>query len=168
MLLESLTMLSRENLLAGIAGASLVFVSVLIIVLLAFLVFSYIFFGFAYMAIAKKTKQKHPGISWIPGVGPLIVAFNSSKNHWWPWLLIIGFFIPILEGITAMIFGIMTIYWHWKMFKSLKRPAWWAILNIIPIVQFVVVGISAWGKTTSSKRVSVKKVSRKKKLKKRR
>ncbi len=106
----------------------------------------YIYFGFAYMAIGKKAKLSSPGLSWIPGVGPLIIAFQASKMHWWPWLLLIGTIIPIVNIIAGIAFTIFVIIWNWKMFEVVGKPGWWAILMLIPIVGLIMVGIAAWSK----------------------
>ncbi len=110
------------------------------------LVFAYVYLSFAYSAVAKKAKLRSPGIAWIPFVGPLIIAYKTSKMHWWPWLLIIGFFIPIVNVIANLVFTVFTVIWHWKMFESIKKPNWWSILMLIPIVNFVIIGIAAWSK----------------------
>ena len=107
---------------------------------------AYVYYGFAYMAIAKKLKFRSPGIAWIPLVGPAIIAFQTAKMHWWPWLLIIGMFIPVISPLFAIAFGVFVIIWHWKMFEALKKPGWWAILMIVGIVREVLIGITAWGK----------------------
>ena len=135
MALESL---SGEGLLALIAGMIVVFTIISIAM--------YIYMGFAYMAIGRKAKLKTPELSWIPGLGPLILAFQASKMHWWPWLLLIGMFIPFVNFIASLLFMVFAIIWHWKLFEAVKRPGWWAILLLIPIVGLVMVGIAAWSK----------------------
>lgn len=106
----------------------------------------YVYMGFAFMAIAKRARQSYPGLSWIPGVGPLIIAFKASKMHWWPWLLLIGCFIPFISFLFVITFLVFAVIWNWKMFEAIKRPGWWAILMLIPIVGFVMIGVAAWGK----------------------
>jgi hypothetical protein len=41
---------------------------------------------------------------------------------------------------------IVMIYFWWKIAEAVKRPGWWGILLIIPIVNLVVIGLMAWGK----------------------
>lgn len=106
----------------------------------------YIYMGLAYMALGKKAKLKTPSLSWIPGIGPLILAFQASKMHWWPWLLLIGMFIPVLNFIASPVFTVFAIIWHWKMFEAVGRPGWWGVMLLIPIVGLVLVGIAAWSK----------------------
>lgn len=129
-----------EAALLGLLGASLFF-----IVLIGIIV--YVYMGFAYMAIARKAKLSAPGIAWIPSIGPNIIAFRISKMHWWPWILFAGFFIPVISVICSILFTVFTVIWHWKLFEKVGRPGWWAILWLIPIVNLVLVGIAAWGKS---------------------
>lgn len=107
---------------------------------------SYLYLSFAYSAVGRRAKVKSPGLAWIPGIGPLIIAYKASKMHWWPWLLIIAMFIPVVGFIANIIFLVFTVIWHWKMFESVKRPGWFSILMLIPIVNFVIIGVVAWGK----------------------
>ncbi len=130
--------LMTGEILALIAG--MILISIIVAIGL------YIYTSFAFMAIAKKAKQKNPGLAWIPGVGPLIIAYQTSKMHWWPWLLLIGCLIPFLGWIATMTFWVFSIIWMWKMFEKVKKPGWWAILMIIPIVGLIMVGIAAWSK----------------------
>ncbi len=106
----------------------------------------YIYMGFAFMAIAKKAKLKSPGLAWIPCVGPMIIAYQTSKMHWWPWLLFIGCVIPIVNIFAMIALAVFFIIWMWKTFEAVKKPGWWAILHLIPIVGLVMVGIAAWSK----------------------
>ena len=130
-----------------LTGGILAFLAGMIIFTVLISIALYIYMGFAYMAIGRKAKLKTPELSWIPGVGPLILAFQASKMHWWPWLLIIGMFIPFVAFIAGPIFMVFAIIWHWKMFESINKPGWWAILFLIPIVGLIMVGIAAWSKS---------------------
>lgn len=117
-----------------------------LIFLFVLVIASYIFMSFAYMAIARKAKYPSPGIAWIPAVGPALIVSKTAKMHWWPILLMIGFWIPFLGALLAIAFTVFNIIWHWKTFEALKKPNWWSILMLIPIVNFVIIGIVAWSK----------------------
>ena len=116
----------------------------------------YIYMGFAFSAIGKKAKQKSPMLAWIPLVGPLIVSYQISKMHWWPWLLLIGFFIPFVNFVCMLVFGVYAMIWMWKTFEAVKRPGWWALVSlgaIIPFIGFLftlaylaLIGMAAWAK----------------------
>jgi uncharacterized membrane protein YhaH (DUF805 family) len=144
----------------GATGLMSIFVWMFLTFALAFvflLVFSYVFKAFAYMSIAKKTKQHNPGISFIPFVGPRIVAYKSSKMHWWPGFLLIGLVIPFLGQLMILVFCVITVYWHWKMFENLNRPGWWSILALIPIVNYFLLGFAAWENSKPVKKSSKKR-----------
>jgi hypothetical protein len=108
----------------------------------------YIYTSFAFMAIGKKAGVKHPGLAWIPQIGPLLVAFMASKNHWWPWLLFIGVVIPLVNFIAMVVFLVFATIWQWKMMEAVNKPGWWAILVFIPfvggLVYLILIGIAAW------------------------
>jgi len=134
--------LGLEAIMALIAGM-IVFFVVLLVAL-------YIYLGLAFTAIGKKAKLKTPGLAWIPFLGPLIIAYQTSKMHWWPWLLIIGFVIPFLNFLAIIAFTVFAYIWTWKMFEAVKKPGWWALLGLIPfvggLVLLVMYGVAAWSK----------------------
>ena len=109
-------------------------------------VLAWIYLGFAYMAIAKKNGQSSPGLAWIPFVGPMIVSFKAAKMHWWPWILLAGFVVPFVGMVALIVFDVFLIIWHWKMFEAIRKPGWWAILLLIPIVNIIIIGVAAWSK----------------------
>jgi hypothetical protein len=129
-----------------IGGGLLALIMGMIVVFIIVGIALYIYMSFAFMAIGRKAKLKTPELAWIPGVGPLILAFQTSKMHWWPWLLLIGTLIPVIGFIFSITFAVFAVIWYWKMFEAIKRPGWWALLCLIPIVNFVLYGIAAWSK----------------------
>lgn len=130
-----------------LAGAGLfAFIAGMIIFALVIGIALWVYTSFAYMAIAKKARQNSPGLAWIPYIGPLIVAYKASKMHWWPWILFVGFLIPVIGWIPLTLLFVYVIIWHWRMFETIHKPGWWAILMIIPIVNLVMIGIAAWSK----------------------
>lgn len=142
--------------LAGASGAG-GFLAVILGMLVAFLVIGlllWIYLALAFMAIGRKAKDPLAGLAWIPFIGPSLIAFRASKMHWWPWLLlIVGAFIPYISSslswvgsIASIIFGVYSIIWSWKMFEVVKKPGWWAILCIIPVLNLILYGIAAWSK----------------------
>ncbi|MEM4330939.1 MAG: hypothetical protein QW273_02940 [Candidatus Pacearchaeota archaeon] len=127
-----------------------------LILLLVLFIAVYIYLGFAFSAIGRKAKLKTPNLAWIPFVGPLIIAFQISKMHWWPWLLLIGIIIPIVNILVLLAFTVFATIWQWKMFVAIGKPGWWALIDLggfIPfigvlftIAQLVLYGIAAWSK----------------------
>jgi len=143
--------------LAGLIG----FLAAFFVLFLLIGIGVYIYSSFAFVRIGKKAGLSNPNIAWIPGVGPLINAFRISKMHWWPWLLVIAFFIPILNFFAIVLFAVYAYIWMWKMFEAVGRPGWWVLLGLIPIaggiILLILVGIAAWGEPETMKRTVVKK-----------
>jgi len=135
---EELMNLGVGTIFSLIAGMFVIFLLIFVAL--------YVFMGFAFMSIAKKAKLSTPGLAWIPGVGPLIITYQASKMHWWPWLLLIGCAIPILNIFASIAFMVFTIIWLWKTFEAINKPGWFAILMLIPVVNMIIIGVTAWSK----------------------
>lgn len=129
----------------GILAAIMAFLVIFLILGLAI----YIYISFAFMAIGKKVKYPTPGIAWIPFIGPALITSKTAKMHWWPILLLIGIFVPLVNSLFLLVFGIFFVIWLWKTYEVIKKPGWWAILMIIPVVNIVgliLLGVAAWSK----------------------
>ena len=133
----------------GLGSIFAVFAGLAVVMVIVFIAL-WVYMSWAFMVIGRKAKLNMPGLAWIPGIGPAIIAYQASKKHWWPWLLligiVIGFFVPVISTIAYILFAVMVIYWLWYMFEAIKKPGWWAILMIFPIVRLIVLGMAAWGK----------------------
>ena len=139
---------------SALTGGVLAFIAGMLILAIILSIALYIYMGFAYMAIGRKAKLNSPGLAWIPGIGPLIIAFEASDMPSWPWFLILGIFTgfihPFLAYAFMIAFGVFAIIWEWKMFEVVKRPGWWSLLRLIPfvgiLIHLVLIGIAAWSK----------------------
>lgn len=139
--------MANLDLASGILGGGLMaFAAAFLLVFVVIMIVLYIYMSLAFMAIGKKAKLKTPALAWIPAVGPGIIAYQASKMHWWPWLLLIGIIIPVVGGLAQLAFFVFFIIWMWKTFEVINKPNWWAILLIIPVVNLVIIGIAAWSK----------------------
>ncbi|MFP4568307.1 MAG: hypothetical protein ACLFN8_05170 [Candidatus Woesearchaeota archaeon] len=141
--MEELFMTTGYDGLFALAAGMLVF---LIIALIGI----YVYTSFAFMKIGQKAKLKTPELAWIPGVGPTILAYQSSKMHWWPWLLLIAIIIPFLNILAMLTFAVFSYIWMWKLFENINKPGWWPLLGLIPgvgaIIFLIIIGLAAWGK----------------------
>lgn len=134
------------NLLGAFVGIFIVFILILFAL--------YLYSSAAYSKIGRKAGLNSPGIAWMPGLGWLAVIFESSKMHWWPFLimvcgfllgyililsvLIVGAIMAILGGailFATMIFWlVITTIWHWKTYKTVGKPGWWILVPILATI----------------------------------
>lgn len=133
---------------AGVPEALIAFFAGILMLAIIIGIAIYIYTSLAFMKIGQKAKLKTPELAWIPGIGPTILAYQSSKMHWWPWLLLAGIIIPYLNFIAIITFTVFTYIWMWKLFENIKKPGWWPLLQLIPfigqIIFLVLIGIAAW------------------------
>ena len=129
---------------SGMDSGMWAFLAAYMVIALIFGLGSYIYYAFAFMTIAKKTNYPTPAIAWIPGIGQLIISASVAKMHWWPILLILVGWIPFVGWIGMVVLAVYSVIWTWKVCEARKKPGWWAILMLIPIVNFIMIGIVAW------------------------
>ena len=116
-------------------GAFMIFA---LIILLAI----YLYMAFALMTIANKTKTKNSWLAFIPIANIYLMTQIAGLSGWWTLAVLAGI-IPVIGSIAVL--AAMAYFW-WLIAEKLKRPNWWGILMIIPIVNLVIIGILAWGK----------------------
>lgn len=121
--------------LLALAGAALMFALVIILIL-------YLYAAFALMAIAKRTKTKDGWLAFIPIANIYLMTQIAGLSGWWTLAIFAGL-IPMIG--TLAVLAAMIYFWY-LIAEKCKRPGWWGILFIIPIVNLVVIGILAWGK----------------------
>ena len=136
-----------EEMLGPLLGAgALALIGTLLVLWIILGLAVYVYNSWAFMVIGRKTKYESPGLAWIPLVGPLIITSQAAKMHWWPILLLAGIWIPIVGSLCSIAVAVFSVIWLWKTFEAVKRPGWWALLCLIPVVNLVLIGIAAWGK----------------------
>jgi len=108
----------------------------------------YIYFALALYAIAKKTDTPNPWMAWVP-IANIILTWQISKTPVWTLIVLFAAmfvtFIPIIGQLLA--FGIIAIqiFWWWKICEKIGYPSWWSVMQLIPVVWLVMIGIMAWG-----------------------
>lgn len=137
-------MANEELFLGGAVAAILGLALIFFILFFAVVIGFYIYCSLAFRAIARKARYSNPDMAWIPLVGPALIASKTAKMPWWPILLLLGVFIPVVGGVLSLAYYIIFTIWMWKTFKVIDKPEWWAILLWIPIVNLIMLGIAAW------------------------
>jgi hypothetical protein len=126
--------LAGEEMLSGLGPAVLAVMFVLVLAV-------WIYQGFAMMAIAKRSKTPNGWLGFIPIANVYLLTQIGKQSGWWT-LGIIAALIPVI-GVIAVL--ALTIFLWWKACEVLKRPTWWSIMQAIPIVNLIFLGIMAWG-----------------------
>lgn len=130
------------------AGEKSVFMALTMIIALFFLIFFflilvvYVYSALALQAIAKRTKTKKPWLAWVP-VANIYLMTQIGKLPGWTTFFVLGAFIPTFGPAIIAAF---TIALWWRIAEARKYPGWWGLLMVIPLVNFVVMGILAWAR----------------------
>lgn len=106
-------------------------------------VISYVYFALALMTIAKKTNTPNAWLAWIPIANVYLMTQVAELPAWWTLAILLAL-IPVVGPAVVVV---ISAYWWWKISERLGKPGWWGILTIIPIVNFVIMGMLAWGNT---------------------
>jgi len=150
--LAGLNAAEQSGLIAFVLGAFLVVFLLVLVV--------YLYMAFALYAMAKKLSIENPWLAFIP-IGNLVLMANMAEMHWWPILLLIGSLFPFIGFAFSIAFIVFWVMWWLKIIPKLGKPDWWVVLLFVPIVNFVIYGILAWG--DSGGVTPIRKVNKKKK-----
>jgi len=115
----------------------------------------YIYLSIAYSKIGKKTQLSNPGIAWMPVIGPVVIIFESSKAHWWPFLVatigaslsyLLMLLLVAMDSLIAIalsaivliaisiLLSVLIIIWHWKTYEEIDMPGGWILIPAISLV----------------------------------
>ena len=119
---------------------ALVGISILAAIILAIAV--YVYCALALMAIANKKNIANPWLAFVP-IGNVYLMTQIGKVSPFFTLGILAVAIPFIGAVAVAV--LMAFIW-WKIAEAIGRPGWWGILMVAPIVNFVIIGIMAWGK----------------------
>ena len=123
-------------------GFILAFIAGFLIFFIILVIAAYIYASLALMAIAKRTKTRHAWLAWIPIANMYLMAKIGRQSGW----LVFGFLLAFIPIIGIFIGLALSVYLWWKIAEQRNRPGWFGILMLIPIVNFVLMGILAWSK----------------------
>lgn len=126
---------SEAALLVGLAGF---FFAAVIIGLLV-----YVYFAFALMTLAKRTKTELAWLAWIPIANIYLITQIAKKEWWWTLVIVFANIVPFIGSLISMA---AMVYMYYFIAQRRKFPEWSCILAIIPLVNLVYLGFLAWGK----------------------
>lgn len=103
-----------------------------IIMILVYLLISYIITGVSLYRIAKRTKTDNAWLAWVPIFNLLLVADIGKESLWLGLITILVGFVPFIGGIIS---AVLVVYLFWRVNEKLKKPGILALLTLIPVVQ---------------------------------
>lgn len=125
-----------------LAGGLFAAMAGVIIAVIIFAIIVYIFQAIALMTIAKKTNTPNAWMAWIP-IANIYLMTQIGQVPWWTIFGLVLAAIPIIGGLCV---AALVVYLWWKIAEKRGFPGWFGILQIVPIVNLVIMGIIAWGK----------------------
>lgn len=101
----------------------------------------YVYFAWAWYAIALKLKHKKPWLAWIPFAN--IAMILQLGGFHWAWIFLI--LVPIAGWIALLVLAVIAT---WRIFEKRNYPGWFSISMVIPKVGFILyliaIGFVAW------------------------
>ncbi|MEM3374299.1 MAG: hypothetical protein QXE31_03695 [Candidatus Woesearchaeota archaeon] len=117
----------------------------MMVFLVLFSVAVYVYMSLALMKTAQRLNVQNAWLAWIP-IANFYLMLKMAKMNPMLMLLIIALIIPFINFFASLTLMVVSIMAQWKICEARQKPGWWAILMMIPIVNFVIWGILAWGK----------------------
>lgn len=146
---------SIANSLTRIFGDSSWMVPIILGIIGLLIVALYIYMSWALLSISTKLGHKKPWMAWTPIVNFYLTWELSKTPRWTMIAFFIGLFttgIPVIGGLISLGISAIYVYWFWTICEQLGKPKWWSIFIYLFLpVWLVMLGILAWGNTTSSK-----------------
>ena len=102
----------------------------------------YIYLAVALMTIAKKTKTPNGWLAFIPIANVYLMTQIAGLPAWYT----LAVLLPIIPWLGSLAMLVAIVFFWWKIAEAIKRPGWWGVLVVVPIVNLVIIGIMAWGK----------------------
>ena len=126
---------------AGMFGGvmALLFGGVMIFVSIVIGLGSYIYCSLALMKLAKRMNHENAWYAWIPILN-MVLLFQLGEQN--PVLLL----LLLIPGIGALVVGILAIIALMKICEKRGYDKALGLLSLIPIANYVLLGILAWGK----------------------
>ncbi len=120
----------------GGLGFLLGFIWIVLLVGLAF----YVYFALVLTSLAKKTNTPKGWLAWVPIANIYLVTQVAGISGLWT----LAIFLAIVPFVGGIAIAGLNIWWWWKIAERVGRPGWWALLMLVPIANFVIMGMLAW------------------------
>lgn len=129
-------MVSPE-LAAGFAALIVAFLAIFLIVGIAV----YIYSAFALMTIAKKTNTENAWLAWIPIANIYLMTQIAKVSGLWT----LAILVSAIPTVGMLAFLAFSVWMWWKISEARGFPGWFGLLQLVPIVNLIIMGVIAWG-----------------------
>jgi hypothetical protein len=119
--------------------AALLFTGVMLVVSVVIGLGSYIYCALALMKIARRLNYENAWFAWIPILN-LVLMFQLGEQN--PVLLL----LLLIPGVGAVVIGILSIIALMKICEKRGYDKMLGLLSLIPVANYILLGILAWGK----------------------
>lgn len=129
----------------GIAGSLLTGAMLVVGIVVVLAIWAYT--SFAWMTIAKKLKQKDPGLMWVP----LVRTARILQLGGFHWAYIFLVLVPVLGWLAVFILFLIS---SWRIFEKRKYHGAFALIKLGSLIPFlktiagiawlIILGLVAW------------------------
>jgi hypothetical protein len=137
---------TEAGVFAGITA--LLFGGVMLVVSIVIGLGSYIYCALTIMKIAQRLNHENPWFAWIPILN-MVLLFQLGEQN--PVLLL----LLLIPGIGALVVGVLSIIALMKICEKRGYDKMLGLLSLIPVANYVLLGILAWGKKDTTQATSV-------------
>jgi len=100
---------------------------------------SYVYCSLALMKLAKRMNHENPWFAWIPILNMILLLQLGDQN---PMLLL----LLLIPGVGGVVVGVLSIIALMKICEKRGYDKMLGLLSLIPIANYILLGILAWGK----------------------
>jgi len=125
---------------ATLAGVSaLLFSGVMLVFSIVIGLGSYVYCSLALMKLAKRMNHENPWFAWIPILNMILLLQLGDQN---PMLLL----LLLIPGVGGVVVAVLSIIALMKICEKRGYDKMLGLLSLIPIANYILLGILAWGK----------------------
>lgn len=134
---------TSEEELAGLAAlfgtGALALTGVVLTTSLIFALAVYAYTSFATMKIAQKLEVENAWFAWVPILNIVLLFQMGDQN---PWLILLAL-VPVIGGLAIAVLSVIAMM---KICEKRGYEKLLGLLTLIPLANFVLLGVLAWGK----------------------
>lgn len=136
-----------SGILGGVMGSVIGIFAGLMILFFVVALIAWLWQAFCQMKLADKSKTPNSWLAFIPVAHFYLLTQMAGESGWWT-LGLLAAFIPAVGGLAVLV---LTVWLWWKSLERINKPAWLSLLIWIPVINWIVLGVLAFGSDTTKK-----------------